>query len=128
MKFKKKKRLLLDMTASILHHGHIKLLKKTKKLGNVEIIVALTKDEEVKKYKGFIPELKYKDRKEILEAIKYIDKVIPSKWIIDDEFLRRNNIDYLVHGSDNNNNVSKKKLILFKRTPGISSSKIKVRF
>ena len=87
MKFKTKKRLLIDMTASVLHHGHIRLIKKAKKLGNVEIIIGLTKDDEVKKYKGFYPEIKYSFRKEILESIKYVDKVIPSKWNIDDKFL-----------------------------------------
>ena len=71
MKFKTKKRLLIDMTASVLHHGHIRLIKKAKKLGNVEIIIALTKDDEVKKYKGFYPEIKYNFRKEILPKFPF---------------------------------------------------------
>ena len=121
MKFKTKKRLLIDMTASVLHHGHIRLIKKAKKLGNVEIIIGLTKDDEVKKYKGFYPEIKYNFRKEILESIKYVDKVIPSKWNIDDKFLKKNNIDFLIHGTDNANDVNKNKLIIFKRTRGVSS-------
>ena len=125
MKFKTKKRLLIDMTASVLHHGHIRLIKKAKKLGNVEIIIALTKDDEVKKYKGFYPEIKYNFRKEILQSIRYVDKVIPSKWNIDDRFLKKNNIDFLIHGTDNANDVNKKKLIIFKRTRGVSSLELR---
>ena len=43
----KKKRILVDMSATIIHHGHIRLLKKASKYGKV--IVALTRDIEVKK-------------------------------------------------------------------------------
>ena len=125
MKFKTKKRLLVDMTASILHHGHIRLLKKAKNLGNVEIFVGLTKDNEVKKNKGFVPEIKYNYRKEILESIKYVDKVIPCNWLIDDKFLDKHKIDYLVHGTDNSNNVKKERLVIFKRTKGVSSFELK---
>ena len=48
---KKNKKVLVDMSASILHHGHINLLKKASKFGDV--IVALTKDSEIKKKKVF---------------------------------------------------------------------------
>jgi len=41
--------------------------------------------------------------------------------MITDEFLLKHKIDFLVHGSDNSNEVSKDKLILYKRTKGISS-------
>ena len=42
------KRVLVDMSATLIHHGHIRLLKKASKLGNV--IVALTSDNEIKNY------------------------------------------------------------------------------
>ena len=58
----KKKRILVDMSATIIHHGHIRLLKKASKYGKV--IVALTRDIEVKKNKGYYPELNFKSRKE----------------------------------------------------------------
>jgi cytidyltransferase-like protein len=118
----KKKNILVDMTADIIHHGHIRLLKKASSLGKV--IVALTKDEEVKKYKNKKTVLNYNQRKEILISIKYVSKVIPSKWIIDDYFLKKNKIDFLVHGNDNSNIVSKDKIKIFKRTKNISSSEI----
>ena len=61
---KNKKNIMADMTCSILHHGHIRLLKKAAKLGNVT--VALTSDKEVLKHKKFISPIKFKERKEIL--------------------------------------------------------------
>ena len=111
------------MSASLIHHGHVRILKKAKKFGYV--IIALTTDKEFIKFKKYKPELNYKSRKEILEAIKYVDEVIPSPWLIDEDFLRKNKIDKLVHGSDNFNKVSKKMLLIFPRTKGISSSIIR---
>jgi len=63
-----KKKIMVDMSATIVHHGHIRLIKKAKKFGDV--IVALTSDKEIKKYKGYMPELKFKFRKEIIQEIK----------------------------------------------------------
>ena len=51
--------------------------------------------------------------------------MIKSKWLIDDNFLKKHNISYLVHGNDNSNKIDKKKLIIFPRTKGISSSLIR---
>ena len=115
-----KKRILVDMSATIIHHGHIRLLKKAKKLGYV--IVALTSDEYILKGKGFKTPFSFKQRKEVLNSINYVDEVIKSPWYITDYFLEKNKIDFLVHGNDNQNKVKKSKLKLYKRTKGISSS------
>ncbi len=119
------KKILVDMSATIIHHGHIRLLKKASKFGKV--IVALTSDKEIKTRKGYTPELNFKERKEILKSIKYVSSVISSNWIIDEKFLKKHNIDYLIHGSDCSNPISQKKKIIFKRTRGISSNKIRQR-
>ena len=39
---------------------------------------------------------------------KYIDKVVPSKWLIDEKFLNLHKVDLLVHGSDNPSRIPKK--------------------
>ena len=114
------KRILVDMSATLIHHGHIRLLKKASNFGKV--IVALTTDDEILTNKGYMPELSFESRKEILLSIKYVDEVIPSPWLINDQFLNANNIDFLVHGDDNSNPVSSEKLIIFERTKEISSS------
>ena len=122
----KKKRILVDMSATIIHHGHIRLLKKASKYGKV--IVALTRDIEVKKNKGYYPELNFKSRKEILSSIKYVDRVIPSNFLVNDKFLKKNKIDILIHGTDSPHGIkNKNKLIILPRTRGISSSKIRKR-
>lgn len=116
-------RLLVDMSLTILHHGHIRLLRKASELGSV--IVALTSDDEILKNKGFSPYLSYDYRKEILLSIRYVDEVVKSKWLIDEMFLDRHKIDFLVHGDDNTNPIPPDRLIIFPRTPEISSSEYK---
>ncbi len=113
------------MSATLIHHGHIRLLKKAKEYGKV--IVGLTTDEEILSKKGYEPELKYDDRKEILESIKYVDEVVPTPWLIDEDVLHRYDIDLLVHGNDNSNEIDKERLLIFPRTEGISSTIIRER-
>ena len=117
------KRVLVDMSATILHHGHVRLLAKASDYGKV--VVALTAYSEILSKKGYTPEIAFEGRREILESIKYVDEVISSPWLIDEEFLDIHNIDYLVHGHDNSNPVAKEKLIIFPRTEGISSTIIR---
>ena len=121
----KKKRILVDMTASIIHHGHIRLLKKAKKYKKV--IVALTTIIKLK-YKGFIPELNFLQRREILKELRCVDEVIASKWIITQSFLDKNKIDIIISGADYSSRKFTTKSIIFPRTKGISSSKIRKRF
>lgn len=119
------KRIMVDMSATLIHHGHIRLLRKASEYGTV--IVALTTDKEILEKKGYQPELEFNFRREILLSIKYVHEVIPSPWLINEDFLDSNQIDFLIHGSDNTNPISKKKLIIFERTKGISSSILRKR-
>jgi len=116
-------RILVDMSATLIHHGHIRLLKKAAEHGTV--VVALTSDDEVYKKKKYKPELKFEFRKEILESIKYVSEVIECPWLINQEFLTKHKIDYLFHGDDNTNNVNKDNLIIVSRTEGISSYELR---
>ncbi len=119
------KRIMVDLSATLIHHGHIRILKKASKFGYV--IVALTTDEEIEKKKNYIPELKFNERKEILEAIRFVEDVVPSPWLINEEFLNLHNIDLLVHGSDNSNPINPERLLIFPRTEGISSTILRER-
>ena len=114
------KRVMVDMSCTLLHHGHIRLLTKAADLGRV--IVALTTDDEILAKKGYKPELSFEERKEILLAIKYVSAVIPSKWLLDDKYIRENEIDILVHGDDNSNKITACEIKVFPRTFGVSSS------
>ncbi len=119
------KRILVDMSATLIHHGHVRLLKQASQYGYV--IVALTTDDEIAKKKGYVPEIAFEDRKEILEAFRYVDEVIPSPWLIDQAYLDRHRIDLLVHGDDNANQIGREKLLIFPRTSGISSTLLRQR-
>ncbi len=120
-----KKRILVDLSATLLHHGHIRLLKRAAELGHV--VVGLTTDEEVQRKKGYLPEISYENRREMLESIRYVDEVVPSDWLIDEAFMEKHNIDLLVHGDDNVNHVSPDKVVIFPRTEGVSSSELRER-
>ena len=117
------KRIMVDMSVTLLHHGHIRILKAASELG--QVIVALTTDEEIESHKGYVPELNFSERKEIIEAIRYVDEVVPSNWLIDEAFLDQHNIDLLVHGEDNSNPIRAKRLVVLPRTSGISSDRIR---
>jgi len=117
------KRIMVDMSATLIHHGHIRLLKKASEYGKV--IVGLTTDEEILTKKGFQVELEFSHRKEILEAISYVDEVVGTPWQITEHTLDEFNIDLLVHGDDNINDINRDRLLILPRTQGVSSSEIR---
>ena len=113
------------MSATLIHHGHIRLLKKASKYGDV--IVGLSSDKDIIKYKGYTPELSYKFRKEILLSVKYVKKVICTNQHVTEKDISKNKINLLIHGSDFSNHLTKTKFIKFKRTRGISSTKLRIK-
>ena len=118
-----KKRIMVDMSATLIHHGHIRLLKKASEYGSV--IVGLTSDKEIISKKKYEPELKFKFRKEILESIKYVSEVVETPWLLDEKVLDKYQIDLLVHGDDNSNLIEASRLKLLPRTEGVSTSEIR---
>ena len=116
---------LVDMSCTLIHHGHIRLIKKARKYGKV--FIALTSDKEIKNKKKIFPELNYSNRKEIISSIKYVSGIIKSKFIITNDFLRKNRFDLLIHGSDNRSLIEKEYIKTFKRTKNISSSILRKR-
>jgi glycerol-3-phosphate cytidylyltransferase len=119
------KRIMVDMSATLIHHGHIRILKAAKEMGVV--IVALTTDEEIKNKKGYQPELSFEERCEILKSIKYVDEVVPSPWLIDELFLKVHKVDLLVHGHDNSNPINPNQILILPRTQGVSSNLLRSR-
>jgi len=120
-----KKRVMVDMSATLIHHGHIRLLEQASKFGSV--IVGLTSDDEVLSKKHYHPELAFEFRKEILESIKYVSEVVPTPWLIDEDILDKYAIDLLVHGSDNSNSIDPERLQIVPRTEGVSSTDMRDR-
>ncbi|MFT4729548.1 MAG: glycerol-3-phosphate cytidylyltransferase [Granulosicoccus sp.] len=120
-----KKRVMVDMSATLLHHGHVRLLAQAAEFGTV--IVGLTGDEQVTLHKGYTPELNFEQRKEILLAIRWVDQVVETPWLIDELILDRHSVDLLVHGDDNTNKVDPSRLLILPRTVDISSTLLRKR-
>ena len=70
-------------------------------------------------------ELNFSQRKEILLSIKYVKKVISGKFILDQKFLNKNNIDIVIQGSDYKDRKFTNKVVTFARTKNISSTLIR---
>ena len=124
------KRVLTYGTYDLLHYGHINLLKRAKELGDY-LIVGLSTDEfnEIKGKKAYH---NYETRKLMLEAIRYVDLVIPEEnWIQKIDDIKKYQVDLLVMGddwSDSEKFTSLKEyceIRFLPRTKGISTSKIK---
>ena len=124
------KRILTYGTYDLLHYGHIRLLKRAKELGDY-LIVALSTDE-FNKVKGKKAYHNYETRKKMLEAIRYVDLVIPEEnWEQKIDDVLNYKVDIVVMGSDwkdsSRFDYLKKycKVIYLERTEGISTTKIK---
>lgn len=91
------KKVYVGMGTDIIHHGHINIIEKARELG--EVTVGLLSDEAVTKYSR-MPFLEYEERKQILENIKGVDKVILQKELDYEDNLRLVKPDYVVHGTD----------------------------
>ena len=63
-----------------------------------------------------------------MKELRCVDEVIASKWIITQSFLDKNKIDIIISGADYSSRKFTTKSIIFPRTKGISSSKIRKRF
>jgi len=115
-------------TFDMFHIGHLELLKRLKDLGD-KLIVAVSTDEfnELKGKKTIIP---YAQRASIVEAIKYVDMVIPENdWKQKIEDIKRNNIDIFAMGDDWDGKFDFLKeyceVVYLPRTDNISSTVLK---
>ena len=124
------KRVITYGTFDLLHYGHINLPRRAKAYGDY-LIVALSTDEfnALKGKKSYHP---YKERKEMLEAIRYVDLVIPEEnWEQKINDVKEYKADIVVMGSDWANSDKFEYLkdycevVYLDRTEGVSTTKIK---
>lgn len=122
------KKVITYGTFDLLHVGHINLLRRAKELGDY-LLVAISTDEfnALKNKKAYYS---YEDRKTILEAIKYVDEVIPERnWEQKIKDVQDNDIDIFVMGHDWEGKFDFLKdyceVVYLPRTEGISTTKIK---
>ncbi len=75
MRAKPKKIVLIQGAFDILNYGHIRAFKFAKSKGDY-LIVALNTNRLIKQYKGRDAVVPWRQKKYIIEAIKYVDKVV----------------------------------------------------
>jgi glycerol-3-phosphate cytidylyltransferase len=121
-------RILTYGTFDLLHHGHINILKRAKELGDY-LIVGLSTDEfnQVKGKKSFYS---YEERKHILQAIRYVDLVIPeNNWEQKIQDIIKYEVNTFVMGDDWKNKFDELNtycdVIYLPRTTGISTTFVK---
>lgn len=113
---------------TVLHYGHISLLKRAKAEGDY-LIVALSTDE-FNVDKGKKAYFSWNDRKSMLESIRHVDLVIPEEsWSQKMQDLEKYHVDKLVMGDDWAGAFDELsgscEIVYLPRTPEISSSQIK---
>lgn len=117
-------KVLTTGTFDVLHYGHINLLKKAKEQGDY-LIVGLNV------FKNGKPTYySYEDRKRMLEAIRYVDEVVPIHKQ-EDKYQYLEQVDVFAIGSDyiGFDDMGKieeyAKVVYIDRTPNVSSTQVK---
>ena len=124
------RRVITYGTFDLLHYGHINLLRRAKELGDY-LVVALSTDEFNEKEKGKRTYFSYDQRKRMLEAIRYVDLVIPEEnWEQKTDDVRDLRIDVFVIGDDWAGKFdfledAGVEVVYLPRTPEISTTQIK---
>ena len=125
------KRIITYGTFDMLHYGHINLLKRAKEMGDY-LIVVLSTDEFNWNSKQKKTYFSYEKRKQLLEAIRYVDLVIPEEaWNQKVTDVKLYQVDTLVMGDDWKGQFdfiqedTDAEVVYLERTPEISTTQIK---
>lgn len=125
----------VGMSADILHHGHINIIKESAKHGDVT--VGVLTDKAIASYKR-LPYITYEERKAVVEAMKGVSQVVPQETLDYRPNLEKYKPDIVVHGDDWKSGVQSKvrqqvidklsewggRLVEVAYTPDISSTKL----
>ena len=124
------KRVITYGTFDLLHYGHINILRRARELGDY-LVVVLSTDEfnwNEKQKKCYFP---YEIRKQMLEAIRYVDEVVPEEnWDQKRTDVHKYDIDIFVMGDDWKGKFDFLReegveVVYLPRTEGISTTQIK---
>ena len=130
-----KKSVYVGMSADLVHPGHLNVIKKARDLG--EVTIGLLTDEAIASYKR-VPYMTYDQRKEVIESLKGVSRVVPQTTLDYVPNLEELKPDYVVHGDDWKEGVQQKtrqrvidalaqwggELVEVPYTKGISSSRL----
>ena len=124
------KKVITYGTFDLLHYGHVNILRRAKELGDY-LIVALSTDEFNWNQKHKKCYFSYDERKRLLEAIRYVDLVIPEEnWEQKISDVKEFKVDTFVIGDDWEGkfdflNEEGCEVVYLPRTPEISTTQIK---
>ena len=125
------KRVITYGTFDMLHYGHINLLRRAKEQGDY-LIVALSTDEFNWQEKHKRTYFEFEKRKQLLEAIRYVDLVIPEElWEQKVSDMTLYQVDTFVMGDDWQGEFdyladqTDVEVIYLPRTPEVSTTQIK---
>lgn len=131
----RRKTVYVGMSADLVHPGHLNVIKRAAELG--EVTVGLLTDEAIASYKR-LPYMNFEQRREVIENIKGVSRVVPQTTLDYVPNLRKLKPDYAVHGDDWRSGVQKSvrsrviealaewggELVEVEYTEGISSTQI----
>lgn len=123
------RRVITYGTFDLLHYGHIRLLKRAKELGDY-LIVAISTDE-FNACKGKQAYFSFEERKGMLEALRFVDLVIPEEnWDQKPEDIQKYHVDVFTMGDDWKGKFDEQldglcEVVYLSRTPEISTTQIK---
>lgn len=131
---KKKVRVFTSGSFDLFHVGHLNILEKSAALGD-ELIVAVSTDELIEKYKGMKPIIPFEQRFRIISNLKCVTKAVKQIKLTEIAQLQREDIDIVTIGDDWINKYLEglewmksqpgKQVIYFPYTPDISTTSIK---
>jgi len=122
------KRVITYGSFDLLHYGHISLLRRAKSMGQYLVVGLST--ESFSESKGKLCYFTYEEREQLLEAVRYVDLVIPETcWEQKIEDVKNYHIDVFVMGDDWKGEFDFLKdhcqVVYLPRTPEISTTEIK---
>ena len=83
----------------MFHIGHLNIIRRAKEQCDY-LIVGVSTDECVESYKQKTPIIPYSQRAAIVEAIRYVDEVVPQTTMDKVEFLKTRHFDVMFHGDE----------------------------
>lgn len=83
----------------MFHIGHLNILRRAKEQCEI-LIVGVSTDELTMAYKHKMPVIPFEERKAIVEAIRYVDKVVPQTSMDKMEAWKELRFDAMFHGDD----------------------------
>lgn len=117
-------------TFDLMHYGHIEILRRAHELTDGGKLIVAVSSDEFNALKGKKSHMSFEKRKRFVEAIRYVDEVIPEEnWEQKKTDVKKYNVDIFVMGNDWEGKFDELKelcqVVYLERTPSISSTAIK---